>query len=277
MAEDEVEQSLKALGFLSPYVTEFVSTHRKAQPALFGVVDDLNAIGQRQLLRGADEGIKVSSMSALNIAVRLFIRTMSNFQGSVILIERGMAVEAQTLIRNCYENGFWIGALLSNPTEALEAFKLDEAKSQDSRAGAFVRIVEKHGDDELKAATQQQLSGRRAKVKETPLSVEKVAQLAGLYPNFAFYKKMSADAAHASLNSIDQYLNVDAEGNWQDGFVLGPVSEKQIGETLILACHALISALAAFGQLIGPSENDQALFDLNERHKLLAGILPSSP
>jgi hypothetical protein len=41
---------------------------------------------------------------------------------------------------------------------------------------------------------------------------------------------------------------------------------------LNLACHALVSALAAFGELIGGSEDDQVLFNLNERFKALAGI-----
>ena len=207
----------------------------------------------------------------MNIGVRLLIRTMSNFQGSLILIERGMEVEALTLVRNCYENGFWIGAFFTDPAAALDAFKLDETKSQDSRADAFVRIAEKHGDPTMRAKTRQQFANRRAKSKKPALGFEKLAQLAGLHPNYAFYKEVSASSAHPSLNSLDRYLDRNADGDWQ-GFVVGPSTAEAIGTTLNLACHALISGLAGFGQLIGRSEDDQRLFDLNEQYKLLAGI-----
>ncbi|HXJ92035.1 MAG TPA: DUF5677 domain-containing protein, partial [Terriglobia bacterium] len=91
----------------------------------------VNALGQRQMHRGVEKAGKLRSLDPVNISTRLFIRTMSNFQGSVLLAERGMVVEAQTLVRSCYENSFWIGAFFCSPTEALEAFQLDETKSQD--------------------------------------------------------------------------------------------------------------------------------------------------
>ena len=42
---------------------------------------------------------------------------------------------------------------------------------------------------------------------------------------------------------------------------------------LSLACHALICALAIFGQLIGSSEDDQTLSDLHKNYKTLAGVV----
>ena len=270
---DEVERSLRNHGFLSPFVTEFVPTHRASQYAWFSLAEELNAVGQRQLQRGTDKAMKVSSMDPINIGVRLLIRTMSNFQGSFILSERGMVVEALTLVRNCYENGFWIGAFFSDPKTALEAFKLDETRSQDSRADALIRIVEKHGNPARRAETRQRFAKRRAKSNQQTFGLEKLAQLAGLHPNYAFYKEVSANSAHPSLNSLERYLDRNANGDWQ-GFILGPETEENIGTALNLACHALISSLAAFGQLMGESEDDQRLFILNEKYISLAGIGP---
>jgi hypothetical protein len=269
---DEVERSLRDHGFLSPVIADFIPTHRKSQSAWFVIAEKLNAIGQRQLQRGADKTVKLSSMDPLNIGVRLLIRTMSNFQGSIILIERGMVVEAQTLIRNCYENGFWIGAFFTDPRAALDAFKLDETKSQDSRAAAILRIVEQHGDPLLQAKMRQQFANRRAKSKENALGLEELAKLARLLPNYAFYREVSANSAHPSLNSLERYLDRNVDGDWQGSFILGPEKEENIGTTLNLSCQALISCLAAFGQLIGTSDDDQKLFELNEQYKSLAGI-----
>jgi Family of unknown function (DUF5677) len=268
---DELERSLREFGFLSPFISDLIPAHRTPHPAWFTLAEALNALGQRQMQRGSEQAAKLSSLDPLNICVRLLIRTMSNFQGSMLLIERGMVVEANTLIRNCYENGFWLGAFFCDPNAALEAFKLDETKSQDSRADAFVRIVEKHGDETMQAETRQQFANRRAKLKKQTLGLEQLAQLAGLHPNFAFYKELSASSAHPSLYSIERYLDRNADGDWQ-GFVTGPEAQEHIGMALNLACHALISALAAFGQVIGASEDDPKLFDLNEQYKTLAGV-----
>jgi len=267
----ELEQSFGELGFLSPIVSVFISQHRVSQLPWFTLAEKLNVIGQRQCQRGCEKTANLTALDPFNIGTRLLIRTMSNFQGSIILIERGMEVEALTLVRNCYENGFWIGAFFTDPAAALNAFKLDETKSQDSRADAFVSIAEKHGDPAMRAKTRQQFDNRRARSKTPALGLEKLAQLAGLYPNYAFYKDVSSSSAHPSLNSLDRYLDRDAAGNWQ-GFVIGPSTAESIGATLNLACHALISSLAAFGQLVGRSEDDQNLFDLNEQYMSLAGI-----
>lgn len=267
---NDAERSFRDLGFLSPVVSDFVASHRASQHAWFTLAEQLNVIGQSQCHRGCEKAGKLSSLDPLNVGVRLLIRTMSNFQGSVILTEKGMEVEALTLVRNCYENGFWIGALVADPTAAITAFKLDETKSQDSRADAFVRIVEKHGDDAMKMETKQQFAKRRAKSRDSVLGLETLAKLAGLHPNYVFYKEVSANAAHPSLNSIDRYLDCTG-GGWQ-GFVVGPATQEQIALALNLTCHALISCLAAFGQLIGNSEDDQKLFDLNKEYKALAGI-----
>jgi len=271
MNQDELERSFRDRGFLSPVVTDFITTHRASHAVWFTLAEDLNEVGQRQLQRGADTAVKVSSMDPVNIGVRLLIRTMSNFQGCCILIERGMAVEAQTLVRICYENGFWLAALVSNPEDAIRALKLDETKSQDSRAAAYLRMANKHGNSTMQAKASHTFANRRARQKGQALSPQGVAKLADWEPNYVFYKEISANSAHPSLNSLDRYLNRDADGNWRGGFILG-FETDHIGTTLNLGSFALISALAAFGQLMGPSDDDQVLFDLNERYATLAGI-----
>ena len=43
------------------------------------------------------------------LALALLSRTLSNLKGVAILTERGLAVEARTLARCCYENLFMVG------------------------------------------------------------------------------------------------------------------------------------------------------------------------
>jgi hypothetical protein len=42
------------------------------------------------------------------------IRTLSGFQGAVLMAERGMTVEADTVVRGLYENNLWLRSTLSN-------------------------------------------------------------------------------------------------------------------------------------------------------------------
>jgi len=269
--DDEIESSIRNAGFLSPRTNDFLSMYRQQLCAWFDLIEALNALGQRQMHRGVEKAGKLGSLDPINISARLFMRTMSNFQGSVLLAERGMVVEAQTLVRSCYENSFWIGAFFSSPAEALEAFQLDETKSQDSRADAFLRIVEEHGDDAALKETREQFARRREKSKKAATGMEKLAKLAGLHTVFAFYKEVSASSAHPSLYSIERYFD-KIPGGWR-GFVGGPDTKENVALALNLACHAVICALAAFGQHIGPSEDDQKLFDLDKNYKVLAGVV----
>jgi hypothetical protein len=73
------------------------------------------------------------------VATRLLLRTLSGFQAVVILAERGMGVDAQTLVRGLYENGLWLGFLRLRPAEAVEALLIDELRSQRGARQGFAR------------------------------------------------------------------------------------------------------------------------------------------
>jgi len=273
MTEEELEASLRAYGFLAATLPEITSAIRRDHAAMFGVADELNLIGQRQLHRGCDIAIAKSELSPENIGVRLLMRTMSHFQGAIILIDRGMTVEALTLVRNCHENAFWIGALHRDPDATIKAFRHAEAKSQDGLVGALQRIIGGIDEGELKDSFTSLLAKAPPKSPGLAPTVETLAKSGGLHPNYAFYKQISAGFAHPSLQSIDRYLAKDADGHWE-GFVLGPDIDG-IADALSLACHALLSTLAAFAELISaPNEDDQNLFNLYQRYKVLAGIEP---
>jgi hypothetical protein len=195
---------------------------------------------------------------------------MSNFQGSIILAERGMVVEANTLTRNCYENGFWIAALFIDRAEAVKALRLDETKSQSSRAEVFMRVIESHADPETREKARAGYAARGARAKGRAVGLEDLARSSGLYPNYFAYKELSAHSAHSSLNSLERYLDRNPDGDWE-GFVFGPESDR-IKDAIDLACQALFSALTVVGHFLGPSEEDQPLYDLYERYLALAGV-----
>ena len=271
MTEEEFETSLRISGFLAPSLGEVTIAFRRDHAAMFAIADELNLIGQRQLHRGCDFAINKSTLSPENIGVRLMIRTMSNFQGAMLLLERGMTVEGLTLVRSCHENAFWIAALHRDPNPTLEAFRRAEAKSQDGMVGALQRTVGDLDKGELKDSFKSLLANAPAKTPGSALGVEALAKTGALRSNYAFYKQISANSAHPSLQSVDRYLAKDTEGAW-NGFILGPDVDG-LADALSLACQATLSALASYGELIAVrSDDDQNLFDLYQRYKALAGI-----
>ena len=59
--------------------------------------------------------LKVTEDGAADVRVlglMLLARTLSNLKASLLLANGGLVVEAKTIARSCYENSYWVGALV---------------------------------------------------------------------------------------------------------------------------------------------------------------------
>ena len=63
------------------------------------------------------------------VVLLLFARGISSFQGAVLMIERGMSVEALTLARSCPETSFYLAAIVRNPA-AIEGMIGSDARQK---------------------------------------------------------------------------------------------------------------------------------------------------
>jgi hypothetical protein len=61
MGQDELTNSIRDTGFLSPFATDLVQLHRISQSEWFTLADELNQLGQRQVQRGTPRAMDVSS------------------------------------------------------------------------------------------------------------------------------------------------------------------------------------------------------------------------
>jgi len=100
--------TFKEVGFLSPEIKPIIADLRKLHATWFVFAEDVNRTGQRIL-----GGFQPSGSAAVRdvVAIALLMRTLSNFQGTILMAERGMVVEAGTLARCCFENAVFVGAL----------------------------------------------------------------------------------------------------------------------------------------------------------------------
>src|SRR5258708_130166 len=122
--------SILDVGFLSPHVSDYVAEHRAEHAAWFEFSERVNRNGQRLLSEAKITTGDAGTSDPKFLAFLLLIRTLSNFQAVILLVERGMIVEARTLARSCYENMFCLVSLQKFGAEFSQKMLNDELASR---------------------------------------------------------------------------------------------------------------------------------------------------
>lgn len=229
--------TIEETGFLSSEINEAIARHREANRTWFELADELNRVAQRQLSLWS---VPADDSRAF-IAALLFMRGLSNFQGAILLAERGMTLEAGILVRSCFETVFCLGATHKNKDFA-EVLIRDDA----DRRSKLARVLLKLPDDSsgLDPADRKKLrrflddlvkSGRET----TALTTIAAAKLAGLTEIYdTYYRGLSNDAAHPSVVALNRHVDTNEKGE-VIGFRWGP-SANDVKDTLMAACTASI-------------------------------------
>ena|SRR5271165_1311965 len=225
-------QSPKEVGFLSPEMEPVVAQCRKQNALWFALAEDINRTAQATLTKykiGPDE------TSAQHLfGLLLLIRTLSNFQGGLLMAERGMVVEARTLFRSCFENVFWLGALLKDGDNFIADIMGDEVASTKSKARWVMRDPSR-----LEFSGPNAVARLQARVDEMEKAWGKVsgqglgdaAKRGGLGDAYIYYKVLSGDAAHPSVSAMNRY--VLRSRNSMTGITCGPFLDEVSGSTAV--------------------------------------------
>jgi hypothetical protein len=133
LENDPAILSLRKDGFLSVAMDRMVPALREMHSEWFDFAEHANRVGQRIMNSAERACVGRTTHDPICIATRLLMRTLSGFQGAVLLAERGMTLEADTLVRGLYENSLWLAFLYRSPETAVEALLTDELRSQRAR------------------------------------------------------------------------------------------------------------------------------------------------
>jgi hypothetical protein len=163
------DNSLNSVGFLSPEMEPIIADLRKIHATWFVFAEDVNRTGQR-ILREFQPSGTVTVRDVVGIA--LLMRTLSNFQGTILMAQRGMAAEAGTLARCCFENAFFLGTLRKEEDDFLAEMQMADRYGVKAAARWLVRIP-----DRLEHAP------RRAKQRLEGLINEIKQQIPGFEPS----------------------------------------------------------------------------------------------
>jgi hypothetical protein len=68
------------------------------------------------------------------VGLMLLARTLSNLRAALVLVESGLVVQAKVIARCCFENSYWVGALLKEGAKFRESMVHHEMKHKRMRA-----------------------------------------------------------------------------------------------------------------------------------------------
>jgi Family of unknown function (DUF5677) len=240
-------------GFLSDEIDGFRTVVRTRTPykEWFDFAQELNLFGSVAIRAHTFDQNDTQRMTIS----ALFIRSHQSLQAAMVLVERGMIGEARTILRTLVEG-----------TIAQIALAAD--------AGVIDQLVAAHYKHQLTTCREllayekyrEQLSPEQiAKLEATVSELELLKGVPGKDPraiNWAdmakghgaelyllFYRPLSADGVHTSVDAINRHLEADAESRIT-GLKGGP-ELTEIVDTLSIACLSFIWALHSFEEMRG--------------------------
>ena len=266
--------SLADDGYLSRDAGEWIAKHRVEHAEWFALADRLNRVCQRAMLAAQ---VPDGDNRAL-LVILFFARALSSYQGAVLMIERGMSVEALTLARSCLESSFYLAAVSNDQGFIDRLISLDTAHK---RTVATWLTSPAAAVTELSADQLDKLRGFVDQVKAAPpaaapITIKGAADMAGLSEIYeTVYRDLSDRAAHPSLNALLRHISLDKQGN-AIGLRFGPEADG-IEDTILAMATAMFYAVTGLGGIFRHSEDDAAEIDSCwEVHKHLIGIRESA-
>src|SRR4051794_5955689 len=103
----EIEVDFRRFGFLCPSVEHFKIHFRTTMNGWFELADALNELAQSSYSAHLGKLPGRMTTDPVALGLQMMPRCLGGFQAAVILCERGMGIEAQSLIRAIFETAFW--------------------------------------------------------------------------------------------------------------------------------------------------------------------------
>ncbi len=246
--------SIKTQGFLSPDIDKYVAKHRAQHRDTFALADSLNGVAHAIIANTKIANVDGEMDQTRVMVAMLLVRAVSNFQGSIILCERGLIVEARTLARSCFESAACLTAIAKHGETAIERMVENTIKGKKKRAnaikgGSLAGYVDDDGLKNVQAYLDETVDeGKRG------FPIEEMANLGELGPLYIFYRQLSADAAHPNLEALERYYDETVRDGVQT-LLWGPaIATQQIDSTILHGCCFMLAACNAANGLFGNDE-----------------------
>ena len=248
-------------GFLSTETAAVVERFRRDHAARFELADRLNRMGMRLLTTTRTRDAQQRLVRAL------FSRAVSNFQGAILMAERGMTAEAGTLARACLETVFYQGAAAKNKkfSKELLADAASHKKKIATSLGSLLPEQQGLSADQLKQLRESVANVEGARSINMCEAAEK-ADLIVMYR--LVYAHMSQNAAHPKAGALEQYAELDESGA-VIGDRWGP-NPEDIADSLEGACEAFLQAIRIADETLNNANMESDWGACKEQHETLS-------
>jgi hypothetical protein len=254
-------------GFLSTDIENWIQKHRAENQEWFDLAEDVNLFANKTMY---DFSIPKSSAKHLLVSTA-YLRCLSQYQGVILLGERGMIYEAATLARGLMETLFVLCAAAKSSEFALQYIDSNELKKLDlvSKMLLSGESIRKTIETTI---TESEIKKKRQELKAKGIrdfTIAEVAEMADLVEYYrAYYSFFSFIAAHPTPNSLDKYFEVGPNGDALS-LLCGPDVEG-IDRILSVAIESFIMAIDRVGEVFERPWHQQ-IEAFKDRGRILGG------
>lgn len=241
--------SIEKSEFLSEEITEWIKKHRKENLDWFKLCEDINEFAHTTMF-----SITIHNKDPKELIVSsLYVRAMSNFQGSIIMAERGMINESKVLLRCLLECMFAIVAI-EKDSKIINQFILEDLLQRKDYLKAYKRnkgrsIPPADNAPSLKEIDDL-LQDIEKKIKASGVKKwqkRELARKAGLVIMYDTTYKLLSGSIHVNARDLEQYLEISEAGEVKR-ILWGP-DVKQIDFLLFTAAESMLFVLIAISRL----------------------------
>jgi len=241
--------SIEKSGFLSGQISQWIKKHRHENKLWFELCENLNQFSHSIMF----DMVIHNEYPPEIIVSSLYVRAMSNFQGIIIMAERGMINEAKALLRCLLECMFTIVAIdkdknvvyqlvlndLFQRRDYLKAYKRNRGKGI-LKSGKVPSMKE---IDKLLKKINNEI--KRSSVKK--ITIRNLAEKAGLITTYDSAYKLLSGTIHVNARDLEQYLEINESGEIKK-ILWGP-DVKEIDFILFTAAESMIFILNSISRL----------------------------
>jgi hypothetical protein len=229
-------------GYLSTEIDKCIKEIRNRYSEWLDLIESINRFGQELQYRLK---VDVTDPQSL-VCATLYARTLSTFQAAVLLSERGIAPQAQMLLRCMLESIFSLVAISKHKDMARQFIAADAV----NRLKMFnkVKTWKSEGLRELTrqrdtGVTKQEIEQDIEETDAKNISVEQMAIKAGLHDWYLTAYVIFSGSVHTSVRDLESHLAVDEASN-----TVSIVNEPTIAELdklLLTAAEGMLLVLQA--------------------------------
>jgi hypothetical protein len=271
---EEFKKQFGRAGYLADVMKPYADRIRAVSADWFKLANDTNeslgmiAVKAMETHRGLIGDKRI-------LSTLLLLRALGMLQASILLLERGMVVEARVLMRSLLETGFCVAAILKDADGFVKQFSEDSNAAQKAQANLAIKYGKIESGSETYKSMMDLLD--RFTAKQRFMRIDDMAQTGPMAHSYLLYRIMSNDSAHTSLSSALHHFDFDVGGDREGGFSYGPHGSDKVAANLDNLVVIATGIGVGFTNIVADADGNRAVAALCDRYAAMSGNIKLGP